>query len=527
MKNILFLVFTAVSAFSLQAQNNDWIVKFDKSADISLLKTPTSDITEISLLSKSLNVYNVKTSRKVKRNELQAHFKSAESISENLNLEKREVIPNDLFYADQWNLKVIAADKVWEETTGGKTFNGDDIVIAVMDDGFDVSHSDLKENYWINNGEIPGDGLDNDGNGYIDDVMGVNIQNNTGVHAGVSHGTLVSGILGAKGDNGLGIAGINWDAKILLVSGVSNIGEIIKSLEYIYDLKKKYIETNGAEGANVVVNNFSGGIKKQFPSAFPSWCEQYEILGEVGILSVGAVANENFDVEIEGDMPTLCNSDYLIMVTNTNINDVKVSDAAFGTVSVDLGAPGEVIISSEIGDDYDNISGTSASAPHVAGAIALLYSIPCQNFADIADQNPSEIALTVKRAILDGVDDIPSLSESLSGGRLNIFNAVFELNEICGSVAINPLEITKVRPSLFKRSEQSDITFEYDTDVFTRHTVLVRDNNGRLVIDEDFKPLIFGNREYSLTVDHLDSGIYFLSVIEGDKISTERFVVVD
>ena len=246
----------------------------------------------------------------------------------NRPVEYRNTEPDDFFFEDQWSLEIIDATMAWDQSTGGQDFNGNDVVIAILDDGYDIRHEDLESNYWMNAEEIIGDGIDNDDNGYIDDFMGVNIQSGDGIHAGVKHGTQVAGIISAVGNNGLGIAGINWNSKLIIVSGVSNIAEVIKGMEYLYELKSRYLESNGSKGANIVVNNFSGGLKRLFPSDFPMWCETYDLLGSVGILSVGAVANENYNVETEGDLPTLCESDYLIMVTNTNSTDQRVLDAA-------------------------------------------------------------------------------------------------------------------------------------------------------------------------------------------------------
>lgn len=528
--NRIFLIFFLCFCSNLMlAQHSDWIVKFDKKPYISNVLTRSSIFRSIEVLSPTLNVYNLKTNQDVTKDYVFQQLFNVQSVSYNAPIEKRSVTPNDILFDGQWNLKIVEADRVWEETTGGSDFEGNDVVIAVLDDGFDSNHEDLLENYWINKNEIPGDNIDNDNNGFIDDVMGVNIQNNTGTHPGVTHGTKVTGILGATGDNGLGIAGVNWNTKILLVSGVGNVGQIIEGLEYLYTLKKKYIDTNGQEGANIVVNNLSGGLSFRFPDQFPSWCEQYDHLGSVGILSVGSVANADIDVEIEGDMPTLCTSDHLIMVTNTNSVDVKVTGSAYGITSVDLAAPGESVVTTDIGNDYGEISGTSASAPHVAGAISLLYTVSCDGISQAIASNPSSFALSVKNAIMESVDKLPSLENTVTQGRLNIFNAVFELNEICGSANLEELNIKNIKPNFFtSQNSPNTITVEYGTDVFKSHSIFIHNSTGQLVYKNDFNPNIFGIRSQQVKVNgNLPAGTYILSIVESDRIASEKFVVVD
>lgn len=490
------------------AQYNDWLIKFNPASSYD--KSQFS----LELVSPHLSLYRFISDKKLSTSEVNKMFPSSiEFAFPNLEIERRNTQPDDFFYIDQWNLQVINAEMAWDQTTGGQDVNGHDIVVAILDDGYDVLHEDLEENYWTNTGEIAGDNIDNDNNGYIDDVKGVNIQTGTGNHFGVKHGTQVAGITAAKGYNSIGIAGVGWNNKLLIISGVSNIAEIIKSMEYLYDLKKKFIDTNGAEGANIVVNNFSGGLKRLFPSDFPSWCEVYDLLGEVGILSVGAVANENYNVELEGDMPTLCDSEYLIMVTNTNVSDQKALDAAFGSVSVDLGAPGENIISTSIGNDYETISGTSASAPHVAGAVGLLHSLPCTTLTDLTLSNPQQSALVVKAAILNGVDNVTSLDKTVSKGRLNIFNSMLELREICGAPENGELSLA-VTPNFVPRQYSESIKLTYKTEILGPHSARIFDTNGRLVFDNSFSPPVFenGERFIDLRPLNLSPGIYIVQL---------------
>ncbi len=371
----------------------------------------------------------------------------------------------------------------------------------------------------MNPAETPGDGIDNDENGFTDDINGANMITNDGTHQGLLHGTQVVGIMGAKGNNGEGIAGITWDTQVLYVSGVTTVGRIFQGYEYLMDLKEKYLSTGGEEGANIVVNNLSGGISYLFPEDFPVWCEYYDAMGNLGILSVTAVSNDFFDVEIDGDLPTLCSSEFLITVTSTDQNDQ--GDSAFGSISVDIGAPGASIVTTEPGNDYGNISGSSASSPQVTGTVALLYSVPCENLAMLMASDPPFAARAVKSAIMSGVDKTTSLeTRSVSGGRLNVFNAIIALEDICGSSNIGVLEITKLTLNTATGSLQA----EYKTDTFATHRYYIFDALGRLVVSNEFQPQVFASKILHLEDLVFAQGVYYFTIEVDGQVDTRSFV---
>ncbi len=359
----------------------------------------------------------------------------------------RSTIPNDPDFINQWQYlndgtngaiadADIDADLAWDIATGGVTTNGDTIVICVIDAGIDHDHEDLIENIWMNHAEIPGNGLDDDNNGFTDDYRGWNSFSMTdNVFNNDDHGTSVAGIIGAKGNNNIGIAGVNWNIKTMVVIGGSGMeDEVLTSYSYPLSHRKKYNETNGTEGAFVVATNASWGVDQGMASDYPLWCAFYDSLGHHGILNCGATANDNFNVEIEGDMPTTCTSDFLISVTNTNSSDLKFSDAGYGATSIDLGAPGALTWAIEPDNNYGLFGGTSASTPHVTGAIGLLYSAPCSNLPALALNDPPAAALLVRSYILDGVDPNVSLDGITStGGRLNVNNSIQMLMDSCGA----------------------------------------------------------------------------------------------
>ncbi len=359
---------------------------------------------------------------------------------------KMMLLPNDMLLGQQWSLinagtanfppdVDIDAEEAWEVTTGGNTASGDTIVVAIIDSGFG-DHPDLEDNLWFNNKEIPNDLLDNDQNGFIDDYEGWNVfsQNDDIQGVSINHGTAVAGIIGAKGNNSNGISGINWAVKMMCVTGGNTEADIISAYDYIGKARKRYNETNGSDGAFVTVINCSFGIDYGQPSESPIWCSVFDSLGQVGILSVAATTNNSINIDLLGDLPTTCPSDYLISVTNLDRNNLLAEDAGWGSTHVDLGAYGENIFSTKGISNYDWHSGTSFAAPHVSGAAALLYSAPCPDLVAQAKYDPSGAALRVKELILGSVESNPSLTDVVAtAGVLNLKNLINQYQNTCAN----------------------------------------------------------------------------------------------
>ena len=334
--------------------------------------------------------------------------------------------PNDPLFSEQWYLDRIGATALWEQTTGGLTPCGDTIVVAVFDFGLDEVHEDLSQQIWYNHQEIANNDFDDDGNGYVDDFAGLNLDTGDDQHQIDTeyHGTAVASVIGAVTNNEKGIAGVNWNVKLMIVSSADKDEALaIEAFEYIINQRKKYNESNGTEGAYVVAVNNSWGREGFFEEDFPILCSMFDDLGEVGILSVGSTENDQANTDVFGDIPSDCSSDYLIVVTNTDEND-ELSVAAWGAENVDLGAPGERIrvLSQDNGYGFD--SGTSFSTPLVTGGIGLLYSLPQATFCDDAALSPTDAILNLKRYILESVTPAPTLQgKTVSGGILNISSA--------------------------------------------------------------------------------------------------------
>lgn len=362
----------------------------------------------------------------------------------NHKLTRRGTVPNDPEFIKQWHWlndgqtggtadADVDAEEAWDLATGGLTANGDTIVVAVIDDGANFNHSDLASNYWFNHAEIPNNGIDDDQNGYVDDYRGWNNQSNNDNVTGGSHGVSVAGMIGGIGDNNDEGCGINWNVKIMTITGdYVNEAGAISAYSYALTQRQIYNQTNGASGAFVVATNSSWGIDGGDPASAPLWCAFYDTLGVHGILSCGATANNNVNIDVVGDLPTACASEYMIAVTATNHDDVRTF-SGYGATTIDLGAPGEDVYTAAGSGGYAATSGTSFASPLVSGIIALLYSAPCNTIANQAISSPEIAAQNVRDYIFQGVDKIPILTnETVYGGRANAFNSIQLLLQNCG-----------------------------------------------------------------------------------------------
>ncbi|MDH6096172.1 S8 family serine peptidase, partial [Umezakia ovalisporum] len=297
-------------------------------------------------------------------------------------------IPNDPSFNLLWGLHNtgqtggtpdvdIDAPEAWDIQTGNP-----DLVIGVIDTGVDYTHPDLVGNIWTNIGEIAGDGIDNDGNGYIDDIRGwdfaYNDNNPMDVHG---HGTHVSGTIAGKGNNAVGVTGVAWNAKIMPLkflddTGSGWISDAILAVEYAT-----------AQGVKLTNNSWGGGGYSQ------GLYDAIAAAGDAGSLFIAAAGNESNNNDSSPSYPASYNLDNIISVAAITHWDGLSSFSNYGLTTVDLGAPGSDIYSTVPGNSYDSYSGTSMASPHVAGAAALLWS-----------ENPTWTAQQVKDVLLQTVD---------------------------------------------------------------------------------------------------------------------------
>jgi hypothetical protein len=455
---------------------------------------------------------------------------------------ERSVFPNDSLFSSQWSMHNtgqtvngvtgtpdadIDAPEAWDLTTSGLTAAGDTIVVAVIDGGFYLNHVDLK--FWINHHEIPNNGIDDDNNGYIDDVNGWNAYNNNGnVTASGTHGTHVSGTAGALGNNLRGVAGVNWNIRIMAIQGSSGTEAVVlRAYGYALKLRRVYDQTNGIRGAFVVSTNSSFGVDYGQPANYPLWCAFYDSLGSAGILSACATANLNINVDVAGDIPTACPSDWMVSVTNTTSTDAKNSGAAYGLITIDLGAPGTNIRSTTTTTSYGFSTGTSMATPHVAGAIAFMYAVAPLNWLQQYKLNPAPYALQVKQRILQGVDPKPSLQNiTVSGGRLNLYNSALLMQNI---TSISPsteipasFRLYQNYPNPFNPS--TIISFDIPKDSYASLKVYNSIGQEVAVIIEGF--LKAGSYQKIFIADNLPSGIYFYKFTANEFSSVRKMSVV-
>ena len=401
------------------------------------------------------------------------------------NIEQRSIIPNDTDFGAQWNMlntgqtggiagADIEATEAWAINSDNVTTNGDTVVVAIIDGKFDLYHEDL--NYYVNYNEVPGNGVDDDGNGYIDDVSGWNVFNNNGdVHSSApqsNHSTHCAGIAGAIGNNNKGVAGVCWGAKILPIYGSSTTeSDVLEAYDYVRTMRLLYNSSFGTKGAYVVATNSSFGVNNGNPEDYPLWCAMYDSMGAVGIISAAATTNSSVNVDVVHDMPTECPSPWLISVNSTRQTDVKDA-GGYGKASIDLGAPGNNIRSTTAASSYGNITGTSMASPHVAGAVAAMYAAACNSLIDKYFEQPDSIALLVKKYILDAAEWNSSLNNlTLTNGRLNLYRAIMNLKKYnCDSC--NFSVDVKANPITCKNDDNGEAILTFSSGTATDYNIV-------------------------------------------------------
>ena len=287
----------------------------------------------------------------------------------------------------------IDAPEAWDIFTGSQN-----VVVGVIDTGVDYNHPDLFNNRWINPGEIADDGIDNDGNGFIDDVYGWDFANDDNDPMDdQGHGTHCAGTIGAQGNNNQGVVGVNWTVKL---AGIKFLGAYGGTLSDAIDSIHYAVETQ----MTLTSNSWGGG-------GYSSLLKQaIESARDANQLFVAAAGNSAYDNDQTPSYPASYDVDNVIAVAASDRHDQLSSFSQWGLNSVDIAAPGSSILSTTPNNSYSIYSGTSMATPHVAGACALYLGM-----------HPNSDYQSVKTMLLDNVDPIPALQDKvLSGGRLNI-----------------------------------------------------------------------------------------------------------
>jgi subtilisin family serine protease len=323
-------------------------------------------------------------------------------------------IPNDPRYSSQWAWSKIGAPLAWDRSTGSSS-----VVVAVIDTGVDYTHPDLNANMWRNPGEVAGNGVDDDSNGYVDDVYGIDRYNyDSDPMDDDDHGTHVAGTIGASSNNGVGVAGTNWNVKIMALKFLGPDGgstsDAITCFEYVTRMKQR--------GVNVrVTNNSWGGTG--YSAALKS---AMDTASANGVIHLTAAGNEGFNNDTTPSYPCNYDSPGIISVAASDSSDNKPTFSNYGATTVDLTAPGVSILSTVRNGGYAYFSGTSMATPHVAGAAALLTDI-----------NPSLTVAQLRSLLLSNVDVLSLWSgKVVTSGRLNLNRAAAAA---AGTVAPTPI----------------------------------------------------------------------------------------
>ena len=305
-------------------------------------------------------------------------------------------------------------------------------IVGIIDTGINYLHPDLAANIWTNPVEIAGNGMDDDGNGYIDDIHGINAINNSGDPMDDHfHGSHTAGTIGAVGNNHDGVVGVNWTVsivgcKFLDSNGEGSIANAVKCFEYFNYLRH-------VQGYNIQVTNNSwggGGFSQAVYDAMAGLDQP----GMNPILHAAAAGNDDRNNEVFTHYPSSYTLDNIISVAATDRNDEYASFSNWGATSVDLTAPGFSILSTVLGSGYGTYSGTSMATPHVAGAAALISS-----------EYPNLTAVQMKQVVLGNLDDISGLGTNaskptLTDGRLNVANVLNTLeSDIIAPAAVDSL----------------------------------------------------------------------------------------
>ncbi|MFO0813902.1 MAG: S8 family serine peptidase [Gemmatales bacterium] len=314
-----------------------------------------------------------------------------------------EALPNDPQLNQQWAItnpsapnSTINAPRAWDSTTGsGRT------IVAVIDTGVDYTHPDLAANMWRNTNEIAGNGIDDDGNGYTDDYYGYNFVNNNGNPMDQNgHGTHVAGILGAVGNNGIGVTGVNWNVKIMALrfldaNGKGSTSAALKALNYAVQM-----------GATISNNSWTSPA---YDSALEAGIRNAGLAGHIYVAAAGNLGQNADTYKLYPGSYALDNVVTVAALESTN----RLATWSNYGQSVEIAAPGSGIYSTLPGGRYGYMSGTSMATPFVTGAIAL-----------VRDQNPSWSAQQVIQRVLSTADNLTTLNGKIKGGRLNVGAAV-------------------------------------------------------------------------------------------------------
>lgn len=395
-------------------------------------------------------------------------------------LESRQflsVAPNDPYASKQWNIASESLDQAWQISTGSKN-----AVVAVIDSGIDLKNKDLINNVWTNPGEIPGDGIDNDHDGYVDDVHGWNFVNwNGNVQDGYGHGTFVSSIIGSQGNNNLGAVGINWNVSIMPLkfmtdNGVGYTAAASYAIDYAVMMKTMY-------KVNIVAINASFGGGTNYTSFLEASIRR---ANDAGIVFVAAAGNGSNNNDTRPTYPSCYDSPNVISVGALNSDNSFAGYSNYGKANVDLAAPGSNIFGCYTNSNYGYGTGSSFAAPQVAGAVALLNSV-----------KPNISVAEVKADIFASVDKIGGLADKVfTGGKLNI------------AAALTMAKNTKVFVNYAPNGSLSVLSASQVKGNVSDPNDSLNPVRVRLYVDNVLRDSVLANKDFSFDLNKLNLTIY-------------------
>lgn len=389
----------------------EWIVRFDDFSgsprkQLSAARGLVGKISGVSVERFTYldGAFLLKTSQTTSYRSLATRLSALEGfryVEPNFAIARPQAVPDDSTYSQQWAWPKINAPGAWDTTTGSK-----DIVVAVLDTGVQVAHPDLAANIFVNPLETPGNGIDDDGNGFVDDVRGWNFGNNTATVDNGDHGTHVAGTIGAVGNNATGVTGFSWNVSILPVDifpdAYTSSSYYIAAMAYLNGLKLR--------GVNVVASNNSYG---SLGNASTSVKEAIRSNADHNIMFIAGAGNDGVNVSTQGFSPATNGEPNAMAIAASNSSDGKPGFSNWGS-NVDIAAPGDSIRSTTPTNNYGNKSGTSMASPHVAGLVGLAYSVV-----------PNASYHQIKQVILDGGDPVNwGTAFTATNKRINAANTI-------------------------------------------------------------------------------------------------------
>lgn len=398
----------------------------------------------------------------------------------------------------------VSAFDAWQTNRGS-----DDVIVVVYDDGVDFSHPDLMTNAWMNPGEIDGDGVDNDGNGYVDDIFGWSsvYDDNSFLNSGSFHGTHVAGILGAQGNDGYGISGVSQDVSIISVMIFDDFGYTDAiSIMGGYD----YISSLLAAGIKITAINQSWGgggyldleSNQRYVEVMTMFAMEHASYGALWVVSAGNDASNRDELPFYS-YPNNIQSPNIITVASTDDADMLSDFSDFGIRTVDIAAPGTDVFStlppSTTGFEFGFLSGTSMAAPHVTGAIALAKA-----------EHPDESGMDLMARILSTSDELSDLIGVVGeAGRLNANTALDPLNEDAPSGLLASHSVATFHRTFIDGAAYETVGFVNNTggEVTVSSISISGDDEGVFTVETEDLPTLAHGEAFGFPVSFYNSSV--------------------